>query len=216
MGGLIDQLIAWMEGLPEALVYVVIGVMAGLENLVPPVPADVVALTGGFLAGRGVTNVWISFLVVWGANVGTALLTYWIGHRYGTRFFQGRLGRMILHPGQMSKLAALYEKHGGKVIFFSRYLPGFRAVVPIFAGTSGMTLGRTAFPIALASGLWYGLIVYLGATAGRNWEQIRAQVEASGRWLGLVALILFIAVGTWWWKTRGKEELEEEIEELSD
>jgi membrane protein DedA with SNARE-associated domain len=216
MGGLIDQLIAWMEGLPEALVYVVIGVMAGLENLVPPVPADVVALTGGFLAGRGVTNVWISFLVVWGANVGTALLTYWIGHRYGTRFFQGRLGRMILHPGQMSKLAALYEKHGGKVIFFSRYLPGFRAVVPIFAGTSGMTLGRTAFPIALASGLWYGLIVYLGATAGRNWEQIRAQVEASGRWLGLVAVILFALIALWWWKTRGKEEMVEQIDELTD
>ena len=216
MGGLIDQLIAWMERLPEALVYVVIGVMAGLENIVPPVPADVVALTGGFLAGRGVTNVWLTFLVVWGSNVGTALFTYWIGRRYGTRFFQGPLGKMILQPGQMTRLAALYEKHGGKVIFFSRYLPGFRAVVPIFAGTSGMTLPRTALPIALASGLWYGLIVYLGATAGRNWEQIRAQVEASGRWLGLVALILFAVVATWWWKTRGKEELEEEIDELAD
>lgn len=204
MTRLIDQLIAWMERLPEALVYVVIGVMAGLENIIPPVPADAVALTGGFLAGRGVTNAWVSFLVVWIANVGTALLTYWIGRKYGTRFFHGRLGRMILHPGQMTRLATLYARHGGKVIFFSRYLPGFRAVVPIFAGTSGMSLPRTAFPIALASGLWYGFIVYLGATAGRNWEQIRAQVEASGRWLGIVAVILFTAVAWWWWRTRDK------------
>lgn len=216
MGGLIDRLIAWMEGLPEALVYVVIGVMAGLENIIPPVPADVVALTGGFLAGRGVTNVWLTFLVVWGANVGTAMLTYWVGRKYGTRFFQGKLGRMILQPGQMSRLAALYEKHGGKVIFFSRYLPGFRAVVPVFAGTSGMSVPRTAIPIMLASGLWYGLIVYLGATAGRNWEQIRAQVEASGRWLGLAAAVLFLAVAVWWWKTRGKEEMHEEIDEMAE
>jgi membrane protein DedA with SNARE-associated domain len=83
--------------------------------------------------------------------------------------------------------------------------------VPIFAGTSGMTLPRTALPIALASGLWYGLIVYLGATAGRNWEQIRAQVETSGRWLGLAALVLFAVVGWWWWKTRGEKEVVEEI-----
>jgi membrane protein DedA with SNARE-associated domain len=216
MGGMIDQLIAWMESLPGALVYLVIGVMAGLENIIPPVPADVIALTGGFMAGRGVTDPILTFLVVWGCNVGTALLTYWVGRRYGTRFFQGRLGRMILQPGQMARLGTLYEKHGGKVIFFSRYLPGFRAVVPIFAGTSGMSLPRTALPIALASGLWYGLIVYLGATAGRNWEQIRAQVEASGRWLALAAVILFAVVAWWWWKTRGKEEMHEQIDDIAD
>jgi membrane protein DedA with SNARE-associated domain len=211
MGGLVDRLIAWMEGLPEALVYVVIGVMSGLENIFPPVPADVVALTGGFLSGRGVTSPVLTFLVVWACNVGTALLTYWIGRRYGTSFFSGRVGRMILQPGQMVRLGALYQKHGGKVIFFSRYLPGFRAVVPVFAGTAQMSFLRAAFPIALASGLWYGLIVYLGATAGRNWEQIRAAVESSGRWLGIVAAILFAILGWYWWKTRGEKEVVEEI-----
>jgi membrane protein DedA with SNARE-associated domain len=211
MGGLVDQLIAWMERLPEALVYVVIGVMAGLENIFPPVPADVVALTGGFLAGRGVTDPVLSFLVVWIANVATALLTYWVGRRYGTAFFSGRIGKMILQPKQMRRLAALYEAHGGKVIFFSRYLPGFRAVVPVFAGTTGMSFPRAAIPLALASGLWYGLIVYLGATAGRNWEKIRAAVESSGRWLGIAAAILFLLAAWYWWKTRGEEEVVEEI-----
>ncbi|HEX6372033.1 MAG TPA: DedA family protein [Longimicrobium sp.] len=216
MGGLVDRLIAWMEGLPEALVYVVIGLMAGLENIFPPVPADVVALTGGFLAGRGVTDPVLSFLVVWICNVGTALLMYWVGRRYGTSFFSGRVGKMILQPRQMVRLGALYQKHGGKVIFFSRYLPGFRAVVPVFAGTAGMTFFRAAVPIALASGVWYGLIVYLGATAGQNWEQIRAAVESSGRWLGIAAAILFAVLGWWWWKTRGEEELVEELTEPKD
>ena len=213
MGGMIDRLIAWMEGLPEALVYVVIGVMAGLENIIPPVPADVVALTGGFLAGRGITDPYLSFLVVWLSNVGTALLTYWVGRRYGSSFFSGRLGRMVLQPRQMFRLSQLYAKHGGKVIFFSRYLPGFRAVVPVFAGTAQMSFLRAAFPIALASGLWYGLIVYLGATAGRNWAQIRAAVESSGRWLGIAAAILFLVLAWYWWKTRGEEEVVEELTE---
>ncbi|WP_420125469.1 DedA family protein [Longimicrobium sp.] len=213
MGGLVDRLIAWMESLPEALVYVVIGAMAGLENIFPPVPADVVALTGGFLAGRGVTDPVLSFLVVWICNVGTALLMYWVGRRYGTAFFRGKIGRMLLQPKQMSRLSALYQKHGGKVIFFSRYLPGFRAVVPIFAGTSGMGFIRAAIPIALASGLWYGLIVYLGATAGRNWDRIRAAVESSGRWLGIAAAIIFAVLAWYWWKTRGEEEVVEELVE---
>lgn len=204
MAGLIDRLIEWMQGLPGPLVYLVIGAFAGLENIFPPVPADVIALSGGFLAGRGTISPIGAFLVVWGCNVGTALLTYWVGRRYGASFFQGRVGRMILQPQQMSRLSALYAKHGAKVIFFSRFLPGFRAVVPVFAGTSGMGWARTATPIALASGMWYGIVVYLGATAGRNWEQIRAAVEASGRWLGIAAAILFALVAWWWWRSRGE------------
>jgi membrane protein DedA with SNARE-associated domain len=203
MGGWIDRIVLWMEGLPELLVYLVIGVFAGLENLVPPVPADVIALAGGFLAGRGVVSPWIAFLVVWLANVSTAMLTYALGRRYGPGFFAGRIGRLILHPGQLTRLAAFYARHGAKVIFISRYLPGFRAVVPVFAGTSRLGVLRTALPIALASGLWYGFVVYLGATAGENWEAIRGAVERYGRWLAIAAVPFFLLAGWWWWRTRG-------------
>lgn len=202
MGNVIDGLIQWMQGLPAALVYVVIGFMAMLENIVPPVPADVVALFGGFLAGQGVVNPWAAFLVVWLCNVAGALLVYWVGRKYGTRFFGGRIGRMLLHPRQMEKLSGFYARRGTIVIFLSRFLPAFRAVVPIFAGTSGVPFFRAAIPIAVASAAWYGLIVYLGATAGENWEQIRAAVEASSRWLAIVAAVLAVLVGVWWWRSR--------------
>lgn len=204
MAALVDRLIAWMSGLPGPLVYLVIASFAGLENIFPPVPADVIALTGGFLAGRGAVSPVGAFLAVWGANVATALLVYWVGRHYGASFFSGRVGRMILQPHQMEKLSVLYAKHGAKVIFFSRFLPGFRAVVPIFAGTSGMGWVRTAIPIALASGLWYGIVVYLGATAGSHWEEIRAGVESSGRWFGVAAGVLFAGVAWWWWRSRQK------------
>ena len=205
MGGLIDSLLEWMRGLPAGLVYLIVGLFAAVENVFPPVPADVIALAGGFLAGQGVGDPLVVFLVVWIANVSTAMLTYWVGRRYGVGFFQGRLGRLILRPGQMARLAEFYRKHGIKVIFASRYLPGFRAVVPVFAGTSGIGVVRAAVPIALASALWYATLVYLGATAGENWEEIRDTVEASGRWLALAALLLSAAVGWWWWKTRHEE-----------
>lgn len=202
MGGLIDGLVAWMAGLPGPLVYLVVGAFAALENLVPPVPADVVALFGGFLAGQGTVSAWGAFLVVWIANVSGALVVYWLGHHYGTAFFQGRLGRFLLQPHQMEQLARFYARHGTRVIFISRFLPAFRAVVPIFAGTSGLGFVRTAIPIALASGLWYGIIVYLGATAGRNWTLVREKIEASGQWLGLAAMVLMVGVAILWWKTR--------------
>jgi membrane protein DedA with SNARE-associated domain len=142
------------------------------------------------------------FLVVWIGNVSTAILMYWVGRKKGTQFFQGRLGRMLLQPKQMERLSGFYQRRGTIVIFVSRFLPMFRAVVPIFAGTSGVGFWRAAIPMAVASGLWYGMIVYLGATAGENWEEIRATVESSGKWLGIAAGVLALLVCWWWWKSR--------------
>lgn len=205
MAELIDSLLRWMTGLPQAVVYLVVGVFAAVENVFPPVPADVIALFGGFLAGHGAASPWVVFGVVWGANVLGAMFVYWVGRRYGARFFATRWGRYVLRPHQIDRLDHFYRCHGIKVIFVSRFLPMFRAVVPAFAGMSGIGWGRAAVPIAVASGLWYGLVVYLGATAGRNWEQIRAALESAGRWVYLLALLLLLPLVRWWWKTRHEE-----------
>lgn len=209
MGDWIDRILAWMTGLPEGLVYLVVGAFAFVENVFPPVPADVVALFGGFLAGQGAANPWMAFLVVWAGNVAGALLMYALGRRYGPSFFDTRIGRVVLHPDQVRKLAEFYERRGTVVILVSRFLPMFRAVVPVFAGTTGLGAVRTAIPIAVASGAWYGIIVYLGATAGSNWEQIRAAINTSGRWLALAAGVLAVLVGLWWWRSRRGEPQEQ-------
>ena len=204
MGDGVDALLRRMSELPELLVYVVVGLFAAVENIFPPVPADVVALFGGFLAGNGAASPWIVFLVVWLANVAGALLVYWIGRRYGERFFSTRVGRLILQPHQLQKLDAFYRRRGTIVIFVSRFLPMFRAVVPAFAGMSGISLGKAAVPVLVASGLWYGLVVYVGATAGENWEAIRAGLESLGRWIYLVALVLLAGVVWAWWRSRDR------------
>lgn len=200
-----DWIHAFLERLgsaPEGAVYAVLAFFALAENLVPPVPADVVALFGGLLAGRGDARLPLVFLVVWGANVAGALLVYLVGRRYGAEFFAGRWGRMLLRPQQLESLDAFYRRFGFGVIFVSRFLPMFRAVVPVFAGIAGIGFWRTAAPVALASAIWYGAIVSLGAAAGRNWEQLVATVNSAGRWFWLAALVAALAVGRWWWRSR--------------
>lgn len=191
-----------MVELPQWVLALVLALAAGLENLVPPIPADTVVLFGGFLAGRGGTSVWVAFLATWGGNVAGALLVYAAGRRYGSRLFATRWGSFLLRPRQLEELEQLYQRHGFKVLFFSRFLPVFRSLVPVFAGTSGLGVFRTAVPVAVASALWYGAVVYVGATAGRNWEALRSGVESAGRWLLIPGALLAAAVVWWWVRTR--------------
>lgn len=206
MTDLIDLLLDQLAGSNQALVYLLLGVFAALENLVPPVPADVVVLFGGFLAGQGVVDAFAVFLVVWSANVCGALAVYLLGRRYGASFFSGRWGRLLLKPRQLRSLSDFYGRYGLRVIFLSRFLPMFRAVVPVFAGISKVGFWRTALPLALASAIWYGAIVYVGAVAGRNWESIIASLEGASRWLWGASLILLAIVFVWWWRSRNDDD----------
>ena len=202
----VNAILAFLGGLPALLIYGVIGLGAALENIVPPIPADTFVLLGGFLAARGDADVWIVWLVTWGSNVGTALLVYWIGHRYGRTFFENGLGRHILNAHQLGRMARFYQRFGTFAIFFTRFLPGLRAVVPAFAGVSHRPFLPVAIPVAAASGIWYGALVWLGATAGRNLETLVRWIDDTNVVLLSVALLVMGAVTWWWLKTRRHSE----------
>jgi membrane protein DedA with SNARE-associated domain len=198
----LDAILSWLSAAPPVALYAALGGAAALENLVPPVPADVVVVFGGLLAGRGAADPWLVFLAVWLCNVLGALAVYGLGVRYGLGFFQGRWGRMILRPHQLEQLDRFYRRYGFVVIFLSRFLPMFRAVVPVFAGVSRVGLARTAIPLAGASAIWYGALVYLGAAAGRNWDELQRALSTGTRWLAIPAALVLAAVAVWWWRSR--------------
>jgi membrane protein DedA with SNARE-associated domain len=196
------DLMARLLEIPEWLLYIILGVAAAVENLIPPIPADVMVLVGGVVAGAGDARAVGLFFAVWTGNVGSALLVYWIGRRYGPRFFEGRLGRFLLAPRQINALSRAYGRYGFPIIFFSRFLPVFRPMVPVFAGVSRLGFWGTAIPLALASAVWYGLLVYLGSVAGENWQTLVAFFGRLGGWLSAVAAVLIGALGWLWWRTR--------------
>jgi membrane protein DedA with SNARE-associated domain len=44
---------AWLTSLPPAVLYLVLALVAAVENIFPPIPADTVVAFGAFLAARG-------------------------------------------------------------------------------------------------------------------------------------------------------------------
>jgi membrane protein DedA with SNARE-associated domain len=198
----IEDLIRSLAAQPPLLIYLIVGIGAAIENVFPPVPADTFALFGAFLAAQGRADPRIVFLSVWIGNVATAILTYELSKVYGKRFFANRVGHWVLHPGQLDQVGRFYERWGHAAIFFSRFIPAVRAVAPIFAGTTHQPFWRTFIPLAVASGIWYGAIVWAGATAGSNWEAIKQTLAPYNVALGIVGGVLLVGIGWWWWKSR--------------
>jgi membrane protein DedA with SNARE-associated domain/uncharacterized tellurite resistance protein B-like protein len=173
-----------------------------VENVVPPVPSDAAVGLGAFLSHRGVTSPVLVFLVTWISNLVGAGLVYLAARRYGHRLFASGTGRRLLAPRSLAVIEREYLRFGIAGIFFSRFLPGIRAVVPPFAGLVRLGAVRTFVPMAVASAIWYGGITLLGSLIGAQWERIVGILEGVNRTMGIITLLLIAAGAAWYWASR--------------
>jgi membrane protein DedA with SNARE-associated domain len=163
--------------LEELSLYLALGLGAALENIIPPVPADTFVILGGVFAARGTLHPGWVFVSTWLCNVLAAMGVYWAGYHYGEPFFQGGIGRWLLKPNQLAAVARFYGRWGVPAIFLTRFLPGLRAVVPVFAGVTHQRPLPVLIPLLVASAIWYGALVWLGLTAGQNLDEVLAWVR---------------------------------------
>ena len=129
------ELLEWMLGIPDGVAYLLLGLGAGVENVLPAVPADTFVALGGLLSAIGTLDARIIFLVTWFCNVASALVMYRLGYTHGQSFFQEGFGRRFLAPHQMERMSAFYDRWGLFAIFFTRFLRGSGPSCPYSPGS---------------------------------------------------------------------------------
>lgn len=196
---MIEGLLNWLATLPPGAVYAVVGVLAALENIFPPFPADATVAIGAFLAHKGVTTPWGIFAVTLIPNIGGAMGMYFLAARHAPTLFRTKFARRFLPEDGMAFIRREYDRFGVVGLFLGRLLPGFRAIVPPFAGLIHVGPIRAGVPMLLASALWYGGIVFLASTFGAELETLLRSLDRLNRGLAFAAIaaVLLIAFLIW-------------------
>jgi membrane protein DedA with SNARE-associated domain len=194
----VEPFLSWLGALPIGALYAALGAVAAIENVFPPVPADTVVALGSFLAARGRGSVLAAFLATWVGNVGSAMVMYAVGRRYGAAKLEQRLLGSNA-PQAERRLEQLYGRYGVAALFASRFIPGVRALVPPFAGALRVPPMRAALAIGTASAVWYGTVSYLGFSLGGNWRRVLSVITEYGRVFAFIgAGLLLLGVVIWW------------------
>ncbi|MEK7239157.1 MAG: DedA family protein [Gemmatimonadota bacterium] len=192
-------LLDWVAGLDLTTFYALLALVAFIESIFPPAPADVVVAFGAFLAARrGASYPVVVGAIVAGSAVG-AMVIYAVARHFGADWMHAKLRKLKL-VGAEEKLEAMYAHYGLAALFVSRFLPGLRAVVPPMAGAMRVPWFRTLVVLSLASALWYGLIIWLAFRVGADWEQVKGTVHIVGRRALLTALIVAAVLGFVGWR----------------
>lgn len=160
-------------------------------------PADVAVSLGAFLAGRGVMEAWSVFVVTWIANVASGAGVYALARRHGELVTRGFPGRHIFTPTTVAHIEQLYRKHGTYGIFLSRLLPVWRGMVMPFAGIARVPPARALVPMALASAVYYGALVYVVSRLGTDFETVVAALQRVNTVLAIVAGAVVLIIVAW-------------------
>jgi membrane protein DedA with SNARE-associated domain len=145
-----------------------------LEATSLPVPSEVVLPFAGYLVSVGRLEFWLTVALATLAGVLGALIDYYIGRFLGTKAVSNYGSRFFISKEQMKKMELLFGKHGARIVFASRLIPGVRTLISFPAGSARMGLAKFTFYTVLGCFGFNALLVYAGDYLGSHWSAIRA------------------------------------------
>jgi membrane protein DedA with SNARE-associated domain len=192
-----------LESAPPLGIYVLVGLIIGLESMGIPLPGEVTLVTASLLTVKEIGSPWgVATGAAIGAIVGDSL-GYTFGRRGGRPLLE-RLGRRFpkhVGPRQIAKAEAMFHRYGTWAVFFGRFIALLRILAGPMAGALHVPYRK--FLLANASGgiVWaFGTVwvIYLLGEAAEKWL-------ARFSWLALALAVAAGIATTWWLKNRAKK-----------
>ncbi|AWB88382.1 DedA family protein [Salinibacterium hongtaonis] len=149
-----DWLIHWFGPFVLLGVAAVVFVETGVIVL-SFLPGDSLLFTVGLLTATGFIGlpIGVTVLVIFVAAFAGDQMAYAIGRKAGPAVFKREQSRLF-NPANVERTNEFFEKHGGKAIIIARFLPIFRAFVPVAAGVGRMPWRHFALFNLIGAFLW--------------------------------------------------------------
>jgi membrane protein DedA with SNARE-associated domain len=165
----------WVVDVIERLGAVGVGLLIFLENVLPPIPSEIILPFAGFTAQQGELNVVAAWAAASTGSLAGAFVLYGIGTFIGEeRLRELSRKRWFVFFGEkdFDRGDRFFERYGNQVVFFARFIPLVRSVVSVPAGLERMNLARFGLLTLAGSAIWNALFIYAGWVLGENWDVV--------------------------------------------
>lgn len=126
----------------------------------PFLPGDSLLFAVGALIAKGDTglNIYIMALLLIAAGISGNTVNYFLGSFLGPKVFKP--GNRILKVEYYNKTKDYFNKKGGNMLIFSRFMPIFRTFAPFVAGIGKMKFVHFTYYNVVGGVLW--IVSFLG------------------------------------------------------
>ena len=147
---------AWAYAILFAIIFCETGLV-----VTPFLPGDSLLFVAGAIAAGGALEIHPLFLALAAAAILGNTVNFEIGRWLGPRLFHEGRSRW-LDPKHLESAHAFYERHGGKAVVISRFLPIIRTYIPFVAGLARMRTPVFVGYNVVGGALWTGTLCYAG------------------------------------------------------
>ena len=152
-----------------------------LENLIPPIPSELIMPLGGFYVSQGQ----LDFLpVVLAGLLGTvfgAMPWYGIGRLVNEERIEKWLeknGRWIgINPNELARSRKWFNRYGASLVFWGRLVPGIRTLISVPAGVELMPIPPFLIWTTAGSLIWTLFLTTTGFYLGDNYSIIEKWIN---------------------------------------
>jgi membrane protein DedA with SNARE-associated domain len=182
----------------NSLGYVGIALLMALENIIPPIPSELIMPLAGFTVTQGKLNF---FLVVIAGTFGSVIGAtpwYFVGKFWGlkrTKTIADRYGKWLTISGKdVQKAKDWFDQKGDIATALGRLVPGIRTYISVPAGISKMPILPFFFYSTLGSIVWITFLTASGYLLGANYKLVAIYLKP----ISILVLLVIIALSIFW------------------
>ena len=196
-------MIKWIVGLVSSMGIFGVALLMAIENVVLPLPSELIMPLAGFAASRGKMSLAGVILAGTVGSVLGALPLYHLARTAGEqklKHWVTKHGRwLMLRPADLDKPKRWFAKHGSLAVIIGQIIPGVRGLISLPAGYAKMNVLAFLLYNFIGTIVWCGVLAYIGKSSART---SRTCTNTSGRPAGSCSPVCFIWGGIVLWKRR--------------
>ena len=172
----IEKIILFMQTVPGIYVFLIACFFAFAENIIPPMPSDVVLIFAATFVSFETVKFVPLLIATSLCSAGGFATMYFIGSSIDRKVLEEGKIKFITKSG-LAKVDKWFDKWGYAVIIANRFLSGTRAIISFFAGMTHLKFHITLPLAAVSSFIWNFVLIYLGMQFGENWREAWGYVQ---------------------------------------
>jgi membrane protein DedA with SNARE-associated domain len=155
-----------------------------------PLPGETALVSAAVFAGEGTLNLVAVIATAAAAAIIGDNLGYWVGREFGFPLIY-RYGHLVrFDEGRLKVAQYLFLRHGGKIVFFGRFVAILRAFAAFLAGVNKLPWGRFLIFNALGGIVWASLFGLGGYFLGLAFERYARPVGIAALLCAVVGAVV--------------------------